>query len=93
MKRFIYLIVALLIVGSVSAQSRSFDEMKKQQQSRFSKFKADKQAELEAFRKQQNERYAQFMEESWQRFHAHPAILPKKKKELNPSSTKNQNLS
>ena len=84
MKRFIYLIVALLIVGSVSAQSRSFDEMKKQQQSRFSKFKADKQAELEAFRKQQNERYAQFMEESWQRFHAHPAILPKKEKRVKP---------
>lgn len=84
MKRFIYLIVALLIVGSVSAQSRSFDDMKKQQQSRFSKFKADKQAELEAFRKQQNERYAQFMEESWQRFHAHPAILPKKEKRVKP---------
>ena len=84
MKRFIYLIVALLIVGSVSAQTRSFDDMKKQQQSRFSKFKADKQAELEAFRKQQNERYAQFMEESWQRFHAHPAILPKKEKRVKP---------
>ena len=84
MKRFIYLLVAILLVSGASAQTRSFDEFKKQQQSRFSKFKADKQAELEAFRKQQNERYAQFMEESWQRFRAHPAILPKQEKRVKP---------
>ena len=84
MKRCIYLLVAILLVSGASAQTRSFDEFKKQQQSRFSKFKADKQAELEAFRKQQNERYAQFMEESWQRFRAHPAILPKQEKRVKP---------
>lgn len=84
MKRCIYLLVAILLVNGASAQTRSFDEFKKQQQSRFSKFKADKQAELEAFRKQQNERYAQFMEESWQRFRAHPAILPKQEKRVKP---------
>ena len=84
MKRCIYLLVTILLVSGASAQTRSFDEFKKQQQSRFSKFKADKQAELEAFRKQQNERYAQFMEESWQRFRAHPAILPKQEKRVKP---------
>ena len=84
MKRCIYLLVAILLVSGASAQTRSFDEFKKQQQSRFSEFKADKQAELEAFRKQQNERYAQFMEESWQRFRAHPAILPKQEKRVKP---------
>ena len=84
MKRCIYLLVAILLVSGASAQTRSFDEFKKQQQSRFSKFKAEKQAELEAFRKQQNERYAQFMEESWQRFRAHPAILPKQEKRVKP---------
>ena len=72
------------MVVSASAQSRSFEEFKKQQQSRFNQFKNEKQAELEAFRKQQNERYAKFMEESWQRFRAHPAVLPKQEKRVVP---------
>ena len=57
MKRCVYLLVAILLTGSISAQTRSFGDFKKQQQSRFSQFKAEKQAELEAFRKEQNERY------------------------------------
>ena len=84
MKRCVYLLVAILLAGSISAQTRSFGDFKKQQQSRFSQFKAEKQAELEAFRKEQNERYAKFMEESWQRFHAHPAVLPEKEKRVIP---------
>ena len=84
MKRYIILLVTILMVVSASAQSRSFEEFKKQQQSRFNQFKNEKQAELEAFRKQQNERYAKFMEESWQRFRAHPAVLPKQEKRVVP---------
>ena len=84
MKRYIILLVTILMVVSASAQSRSFEEFKKQQQSRFNQFKNEKQAELEAFRKQQNERYAKFIEESWQRFRAHPAVLPKQEKRVVP---------
>ena len=84
MKRCVYLLIAILLTGSISAQTRSFGDFKKQQQSRFNQFKAEKQAELEAFRKEQNERYAKFMEESWQRFHAHPAVLPQEEKRVKP---------
>ena len=84
MNKIFYLLVVILVVGSASAQTRSFDELKKQQKSRFTQFKADKQAEYDAFRKQQNERYADFMENRWERFHVHPAIIPQEEKRVKP---------
>ena len=84
MKRIFTLIGAVVLVATLSAQSQSFEEYKKQQNAKFEQFKSVKQAEFDAFRKKQNERYAEFMKRGWEHFKVQPAVVPEEEEVVPP---------
>lgn len=85
MSRIGIIIATLLLVSLGSyAQSKTFEEIQKRQRERFSQMKSDQQAEFDAFRKECNDRYAEFMRKNWEQFNAFPAVEPKQEKPVPP---------
>ena len=84
MRRFSIFACMILLVGTVLAQSQSFDEWRRQQMEEFNSFKSEQQAEYDAFRKQVNEEYADFMKQMWKEYKGEEAEEPVKEKEVKP---------
>lgn len=74
MNRFFALVCISLLSMSISAQTNEYEEFKKQQMKNFALFSSDQQAKYDAYRRELNEQYAQFMEDSWIKLSALPAV-------------------
>lgn len=72
-------VISLIVLSSMTyAQTDAYEAFKQQMMATFNQYADDQQAEYDAYRRQLNEAYATFMEESWQQMTAQPAVeMPK----------------
>lgn len=81
----ISLLASNMVYGQNDAQSKMFEDFKKQHLEQFNQFKSTQQAEYDKFRRAQNEQYAEFIKNSWATLNALPAIMPQEEeKDVTP---------
>ena len=81
MKRIILFIFVLSpLLGN--AQTKTFEQYKKEQQAKIATYKSDKQKEYDAYRQKLNAEYAAYMKQKWQEFKSFEA--KKKPKDQDP---------
>ena len=66
------------------AQIDEYAEFKRQQMEKFAGFSSVQQAKYDAYRKALNEQYARFMEDSWMRLSAMPAVEIEEEPKIKP---------
>ena len=84
MKKFFLLLLSFVVVLELSSQNNEFKEFMQRQRAEYRQFVADRQAEYDAYRKKQNEQYAEFLRSRWEIAETHAADTIVKIKEVKP---------
>jgi hypothetical protein len=84
MNRFFTLVCMSMLSVIAGAQIDEYAEFKRQQMEKFAGFSSVQQAKYDAYRKALNEQYARFMEDSWMRLSAMPAVEIEEEPKIKP---------
>ena len=84
-------LITFLMYGQTDDLVKSFEEFQMHQNQQFNDFSQNKQDEYDSFRKAMNERYAEFMRNSWAAVKAIPMVQPEKEKPIEPIIYKQDN--
>lgn len=87
------LFLFMMLMLPAFAQQDSYEQFRQQQLAKFKQAKNDQQSQYDAFRKQVNEQYAEFMRQAWASFEAEEAVEPAPEPEVKPIEYKEPEVS